>query len=93
MHLEYQPIHSFNICSHIDMLAIGDFDACLAVVSTNLSEYTDVIDGHAPVMLCVTWFRNIIFAGYSTGLLLSVIFVTVGCLSFLNSTLLYNSTL
>ncbi|KAG2125832.1 hypothetical protein BD769DRAFT_1388294 [Suillus cothurnatus] len=39
MHLEYQPIHSFNICSHIDMLVIGDFDACLclAVVSTNLT--------------------------------------------------------
>ncbi|KAG2745840.1 WD40 repeat-like protein [Suillus brevipes Sb2] len=84
MHLEYQPIHSFNICGRIaclafnqagDMLAIGDFDARLAVASTNSSEYTDVIDGHAPV-LCVTWFGNIIFAGYSTGLLLSVILGT-----------------
>jgi hypothetical protein len=61
-----------------DMLAIGDFNARLAIASTNSSEYTDVVDGHAAV-LCVAWHGNIIFAGYSTGLLLSVILGTVSC--------------
>jgi len=87
MHLEYRPIHSFNMRGRIaclafnqagDMLAIGDFNARLAIASTNSSEYTDVVNGHAAV-LCVAWHGNIIFAGYSTGLLLSVILGTVSC--------------
>ncbi|KAG2130043.1 WD40-repeat-containing domain protein [Suillus cothurnatus] len=54
MHLEYRPIHSFNMRGRIaclafnqagDMLAIGDFNARLAIASTNSSEYTDVVDG------------------------------------------------